>query len=123
MEHASAIEPAENGLTLRPGEIASHGHRIGIGDIQAESEKREAERIIAVNFTSAVALIVPLANYLEQQGRGCLAVISSVAGEPIREWSPKASVMVRIAWVSSPGMTQKVLPGFWASWGRVWRYW
>jgi short-subunit dehydrogenase len=59
--------------------LIAHGD---LGDqLQSEREVGEAERILAVNFTSAVALIVPLANYLEQQGRGCLAVISSVAGE------------------------------------------
>ena len=59
--------------------LIAHGD---LGDqLQSEREFAEAERIIAVNFTSAVALIVPLANLLEAQGRGCLAVISTVAGE------------------------------------------
>jgi decaprenylphospho-beta-D-erythro-pentofuranosid-2-ulose 2-reductase len=51
---------------------------IAHGDL---GDQLQAERVIALNFTSAVALIVPLANLLEQQGHGCLAVISSVAGE------------------------------------------
>src|SRR5690606_29066488 len=33
------------------------------------------------NFVSAVSLLMPLANYLETQGRGHLAAITSVAGE------------------------------------------
>ncbi len=34
-----------------------------------------------VNFLSVVALLTPLANYFEEQRRGCIAVISSVAGD------------------------------------------
>jgi short-subunit dehydrogenase len=41
----------------------------------------EANRIIDVNFTSVVALLVPLANHFEAAGAGHIAVLSSVAGE------------------------------------------
>ena len=79
-EHADAcIARAAAALGELDVALIAHGD---LGDQQqSEREFTEAERIIAVNFTSAVALIVPLANLLEAQGRGCLAVISTVAGE------------------------------------------
>jgi decaprenylphospho-beta-D-erythro-pentofuranosid-2-ulose 2-reductase len=53
-----------------------------LGD-QPLSERNfsEAERIIRTNFTSAVSLIVPLANHFEAMRGGRLGVITSVAGE------------------------------------------
>lgn len=53
-----------------------------LGDqLLSERDFAEAERIILTNFTSAVSLIIPLANHLEQQRSGRLGVITSVAGE------------------------------------------
>jgi short-subunit dehydrogenase len=76
---AGCVARATQVLGVADVALIAHGD---LGDQQqSERDVGEAERIIAVNFTSAVALIVPLANYLEQQGHGCLAVISSVAGE------------------------------------------
>ena len=37
--------------------------------------------MIRTNFLSVVALLIPLANHLEEQGRGAIGVMSSVAGE------------------------------------------
>lgn len=37
------------------------------------------------NCTSAISLLTLLSNYFEQQGRGCIAVISSVAGDRGRQ--------------------------------------
>ena len=38
-----------------------------------------------MNFTSAVALLTPLANRFEAARRGCIAVITSVAGDRGRQ--------------------------------------
>ncbi|HEX4143800.1 MAG TPA: SDR family oxidoreductase [Pirellulales bacterium] len=48
---------------------------------QTEIDADEARRTIDLNLTSAIALLVPLANYLESRRSGYLAVISSVAGD------------------------------------------
>ncbi len=50
---------------------------------QLETEKAfaAAERAITVNFTSVVALLIPLANRFEGEGRGSIGVITSVAGD------------------------------------------
>ena len=40
-----------------------------------------ALKIVEINYTSAVSLLAPLANYFEEQGRGFLMGISSVAGD------------------------------------------
>jgi decaprenylphospho-beta-D-erythro-pentofuranosid-2-ulose 2-reductase len=52
---------------------------------QSETDMDEARRTIDVNFTSAVTLLAPLADYFEKQRRGYLAVISSVAGDRGRQ--------------------------------------
>jgi decaprenylphospho-beta-D-erythro-pentofuranosid-2-ulose 2-reductase len=53
-----------------------------LGDqLLSERDFAEAQRIILTNFTSAVSLIIPLANYFEQRRAGVLGVITSVAGE------------------------------------------
>lgn len=59
--------------------LIAHGD---LGDQQrSEQEVAYAEELIRTNFTSAVALLMPLANYFEGVGRGHLAAITSVAGE------------------------------------------
>jgi len=53
-----------------------------LGDqLASERDFAEAERIITTNFTSAVSLLVPLANYFEAARAGRIGVITSVAGE------------------------------------------
>lgn len=53
-----------------------------LGDqLLSERDFAEAERIILTNFTSAVSLIIPLANHFEAMRGGRLGVITSVAGE------------------------------------------
>lgn len=59
--------------------LVAHGD---LGDQErSERELSEAERLMRVNYVSPVALLIPLANYLERQGRGRIGVITSVAGE------------------------------------------
>jgi decaprenylphospho-beta-D-erythro-pentofuranosid-2-ulose 2-reductase len=59
--------------------LVAHG---ALGD-QLESERSfaAAEATIVANFTSAVSLLIPLANHLEGARAGGLGVITSVAGE------------------------------------------
>lgn len=53
-----------------------------LGDQRAsEHDWHEAEQIVRVNYLSVLALLIPLANALETQRAGRLAVISSVAAE------------------------------------------
>lgn len=59
--------------------LVAHGD---LGDqLLSESSFTEAERIFAVNFTSVVSLLVPLANHLERARQGTIGVITSVAGD------------------------------------------
>jgi decaprenylphospho-beta-D-erythro-pentofuranosid-2-ulose 2-reductase len=59
--------------------LIAHGE---LGEqLETERDFARAETILTVNFTSVVSLLVPLANALAAQGRGCIGVITSVAGE------------------------------------------
>jgi decaprenylphospho-beta-D-erythro-pentofuranosid-2-ulose 2-reductase len=62
-------------------DIALIAHGL-LGDQQASEREVEAALEMAqVNFTSVVALLIPLANALAAQGSGQIAVISSVAAD------------------------------------------
>lgn len=71
------------------GAIGALGHvdrcLIAHGDLgdQLASERSfdEAEAIVRTNFTSVVALLIPLANHIEARRGGRLGVITSVAGD------------------------------------------
>lgn len=53
-----------------------------LGDqLESERDVACAEQIIMANFTSAVALLIPLANHFEAVRAGRIGVITSVAGE------------------------------------------
>ena len=53
-----------------------------LGDqAQAEVSYRAASAVLEANFNSVVSLLTWLGNYFESQGKGVLAVISSVAGD------------------------------------------
>jgi len=59
--------------------LIAHGE---LGDqLASEREFESAEPIIRLNFTSVVALLVPLANHLEAARAGRIGVITSVAGD------------------------------------------
>jgi len=59
--------------------LIAHGD---LGDqLASEQSFTEAEKILRVNFTSVVSLLIPLANHLEHAKAGTLGVISSVAGD------------------------------------------
>lgn len=79
-DHAAAIvQRAIAGLGGLDRALIAHGW---LGDqLQSEHDVAHARRIVDVNFTSAVALLLPLAAHFEAQGHGHLAAITSVAGE------------------------------------------
>ena len=58
---------------------------VAYGTLGNQSRSQEdgavARRELETNFTSIVEHLTPLANHMEQRGAGCLAVISSVAGD------------------------------------------
>lgn len=73
---SAAIAALDGGIDVA---IIAHGL---LGEQKAaEKDFRHAEEIVRTNFSSVVALLIPLANHLETVGAGHLAVLSSVAGE------------------------------------------
>ena len=73
---AEAVAALGGGVDLV---LVAHGE---LGDQErSEHEFAEADRILRTNLTSVVALLVPVANVLESQRSGALAVMTSVAGE------------------------------------------
>ncbi len=59
--------------------LIAHGD---LGDqLQSEQNFDEAELILRTNFTSVVALLIPLANHMEAERKGRIGVITSVAGD------------------------------------------
>ncbi len=59
--------------------LIAHGD---LGDQRlSEHDYREAERLLAVNLLSIIALLIPIAELLERQRSGQIAVMSSVAGD------------------------------------------
>lgn len=57
-----------------------------LGDQRACEQSVEATlQEFTTNCTSVISLLTLLANYFEQEGRGCIAVISSVAGDRGRQ--------------------------------------
>lgn len=59
--------------------LVAHGE---LGDqLASERSFDEAEKILRINFTSVVALLIPIANYMESKKSGRIGVIGSVAGD------------------------------------------
>lgn len=50
-----------------------------------QNDYAAVEQALKTNFLSVVSILTPLANYFEQQRRGCIAVITSVAGDRGRQ--------------------------------------
>lgn len=61
------------------GVILCHGYLPD--QVQAQADFAEARRTLDINFTSAVSLLGPLANYFEQRRSGYIAAIGSVGGD------------------------------------------
>jgi decaprenylphospho-beta-D-erythro-pentofuranosid-2-ulose 2-reductase len=78
-QHIPMLEGAVKQLGALDLAFIAHGV---LGDqLAAQASYEEAAKVFHTNFLSSVSLITWLANYFEQQHRGTLAVISSVAGE------------------------------------------
>jgi short-subunit dehydrogenase len=78
-QHIPMLEGAVKQLGALDLAFIAHGV---LGDqLAAQANYEEAAKVFHTNFLSSVSLITWLANYFEQQRRGTLAVISSVAGE------------------------------------------
>jgi short-subunit dehydrogenase len=74
---------AREGIAALDGRVdlvfVAHGD---LGDQQlSEHDVAEAARIVQTNLLSVLALLIPLADALERQRSGTIAVITSVAGE------------------------------------------
>ncbi len=77
--HASLIEDAAQALGGLDVVLIAHGT---LSDQKAcEESYSDAEQELRTNFLSVVSLLTPLANRLEAQKGGTIAVISSVAGD------------------------------------------
>ena len=77
--HALMLQDAVGQLGGLDLAFLAHGV---LGDQMAAQNSYEAlERVFHTNFLSAASLITLLANHFEQQRRGSIAVLSSVAGE------------------------------------------
>lgn len=74
--HVEAAIAALGGLDVA---VIAHGWLPD--QIETERSLEVAMRAIAINFTSAVSFLIPIANHFEQQRSGRIAVLTSVAGE------------------------------------------
>ncbi|HET6281978.1 MAG TPA: SDR family NAD(P)-dependent oxidoreductase [Polyangia bacterium] len=62
-------------------DVALIAHGLLGDQLATERDFSDAEAVLRTNFLSVVALLVPLGNRMEAQGRGHIAVLSSVAGD------------------------------------------
>ncbi len=81
--HQDLIEAALKPFSGLDAVLIAYGT---LGDQQqSEQNVQVALQEFNNNCTSVISLLTLLANYFEQQGRGCIAVISSVAGDRGRQ--------------------------------------
>lgn len=78
-KHQQMIEAAIEALGELDMVLIAHG-TLGDQRLSQESVEKALEEF-TTNFTSALSLLTILANYFEPRKRGCIAVISSVAGD------------------------------------------
>jgi decaprenylphospho-beta-D-erythro-pentofuranosid-2-ulose 2-reductase len=81
--HQEMIQAAVDGLGGIDTALIAHG-TLGDQQLCQQSVAKTMEEFTS-NCTSVISLATLLANYFEQQRRGCLAVISSVAGDRGRQ--------------------------------------
>lgn len=78
-ENAPRVERAVAALGGLDLAVIAHGD---LGDqLASEASFVEAERIMRTNLLSVVALLIPIAQHLEEARRGAIVVLSSVAAE------------------------------------------
>ena len=70
---------------LRGIDVALIAHGALSDQEKCETSWTEAEKDLRVNFLSIVSILTPLANLMEREKNGCIAVISSVAGDRGRQ--------------------------------------
>lgn len=81
--HGAVLDQAIQSLGGLDTVLIAHGT---LGDQKAcERDFNEALRELNTNAISVISLLTHLANYFEAQRRGCIAVISSVAGDRGRQ--------------------------------------
>ncbi|MEO6951616.1 MAG: SDR family NAD(P)-dependent oxidoreductase [Polyangia bacterium] len=79
VDAAALVQRAIDALGGIDRVLIAHG---ALGDqLATERDAAAAIDVITTNFTSAVALLVPLANHFEQARAGRIGVITSVAGD------------------------------------------
>ncbi|RKZ36683.1 MAG: short-chain dehydrogenase [Gammaproteobacteria bacterium] len=82
-KHSAMLEEAYTRLEGLDTVLIAHGI---LDDQKAgEQDYAKAEQALRTNFLSVVSLLTPIANRLEKQHYGCIAVISSVAGDRGRQ--------------------------------------
>jgi short-subunit dehydrogenase len=77
--HQQMIETAVETLGSLDMVLIAHG-TLGDQQLCQQSVAKTLEEL-TTNFTSVISLLTILANYFEQQKHGCIAVVSSVAGD------------------------------------------
>jgi len=77
--HQQMIEAAIETLGSLDMVLIAHG-TLGDQQLCQQSVAKTLEEL-TTNFTSVISLLTILANYFEQQKHGCIAVVSSVAGD------------------------------------------
>jgi hypothetical protein len=81
--HQEVVDQAYNSLEGLDTVLIAHGT---LDDQKAcEQDYAKAEQALRTNFLSVISLLTPLANLLEKQRYGCIAVITSVAGDRGRQ--------------------------------------
>lgn len=82
-QHQAMLEQADKSLQGFDTVLIAYGT---LDDQKAcEQDYIKAEQVLRTNFLSVVSLLTPIANSLEKQRYGCIAVISSVAGDRGRQ--------------------------------------
>ena len=78
-QHQQLIQTAIETLDGLDTVLISYG-TLGNQQLCQQSAKKTIEEL-TTNFTSVISLLTILANYFEQQRHGCIAVVTSVAGD------------------------------------------
>jgi decaprenylphospho-beta-D-erythro-pentofuranosid-2-ulose 2-reductase len=78
-QHQEVIQTAIETLVGLDTVLISHG-TLGNQQLCEQSVAKTIDEL-HINFTSVISLLTILANYFEQQRHGCIAVVTSVAGD------------------------------------------
>lgn len=77
--HPALVEGARAALGALDVVLIAHGW---LGDqLRSEADAAHAEAILQTNLNGTISVLIPIANALEAQGHGTLAVITSVAAD------------------------------------------